>query len=367
MKKTIIYIFAIVFILSSISLLAGCDNRVEIVAFKEGHWDYSDKVTFNMGSDHTDGTLEEYLKQNSRKVKMREKAAAWIEKIYSVKIELDTDILNKSFDDADLTAFVKKTKELLDVSPQAEKADVFVRAAIRHLGLSGIVLCDSEEGILYKNYCKSMTEGTYFDIWEEWQLFLEKSESALVKRVSFDWSTSADDNSVQPEQPYLKKSIEKIVNQNLRKGNAQDAAESISWRYEWRNAPFNNSIDFYLGNNEEQLNLGEYLDYAQRHAETCIIWSWHLDMNYAKHWKESDYIPEEYAFLQKLRELKESGVDDFVVNAMALEYLELEGQFLITTYGNSYFVWHGRTDMYEKVLKIQKHNKSNLIGSIKVI
>lgn len=40
MKKTIIYIFAIVFILSSISLLAGCDNRVEIVAFKEGHWDY---------------------------------------------------------------------------------------------------------------------------------------------------------------------------------------------------------------------------------------------------------------------------------------------------------------------------------------
>lgn len=46
---------------------------------------------------------------------------------------------------------------------------------------------------------------------------------------------------------------------------------------------------------------------------------------------------------------------------MTLEFLGLEGQFLITQRGNAYFEWMGYDGLFEKLQKMESKN-SNLIG-----
>ena len=64
---------------------------------------------------------------------------------------------------------------------------------------------------------------------------------------------------------------------------------------------------------------------------------------------------------QFVSELKELADDDRTICSMTLEFLGLEGQFLITQRGNAYFEWMGYDGLFEKLQKMESKN-SNLIG-----
>ena len=189
-----------ILVLSAILLLcvfvfAACGPKesgyVGMLQFGNGSWDYSDKVTFNLGKADGSKDLDSYLKKNAgiKNVKFEDYLSQ--DKTMTVKIKLDTDILDKTFEDEELNAFVVKTKALMQNEKEWDKADVFNRAAIRYLGLSGIVMSGGVKGELYKDYYyptfdkqEDVLTPYYAD---EWELLLEKSQSPLVTSMVFDW------------------------------------------------------------------------------------------------------------------------------------------------------------------------------------
>ena len=116
-------------------------------------WQYSEKVTFNLGEKSgEDKNIYAYFLENARKVKIKEEKLLRAEYFFRTTVYVDTDILDKTFDDQSLNTFVDETKKLLDAAPQKEKADVFNRAVIRRLNLTGRILSDARQGVLYRNY-----------------------------------------------------------------------------------------------------------------------------------------------------------------------------------------------------------------------
>lgn len=216
MKKKITFVYALIFLISLTFCFSGCQtSKKEIYLFSKGDFNYSEKITFKMGSCTQEKNWELYLRDEARRVKVDEEKLLKAEYIYRVQINLDADILNKTFSDEKMQSFVEETKTLVDAAPQEEKKDVFNRAAIRFLGLTGVVLSDEENCALYKNYLWHFLNNS--PVFSEWNMFVEVSESPLVKSVVFDWFDVQNETPKNAEKPYLKEGVEKTYNETLRR------------------------------------------------------------------------------------------------------------------------------------------------------
>ena len=341
-------------LLLCIFCFAACGpNRggyVEMLQFGSGSWEYSDKVTFNLGKAKGSKDLNGYLEKNSgRKIVTFEEYLSqdWT---MSVKILLDTEILDKTFDDEELNGFILETKALMQDEKAWDKADVFNRAAIRFLGLSGIVLSSGVKGELYKEY-------NYLSFWkqesvstpyyaDEWELLLEKSQSPLVKSMVFDW-------------------------QKLKKVNESSENPNGYWTIDTDN--FNYYL--YLGENDGECDVETYLHRAEDSYPHLIACGFSVnddifdkDMTFDK--------PEEAAFVEELRAMKAEGADIKTLRIKVLEFLELEGHFVYYYQGvyakeNGVEVYteagsfesYGNDNLFEKFSKIWEHRDSRLISS----
>lgn len=74
-----------------------------------------------MGSCTQEKNWELYLRDEARRVKVDEEKLLKAEYIYRVQINLDADILNKTFSDEKMQSFVEETKPPVDAAPQEEK------------------------------------------------------------------------------------------------------------------------------------------------------------------------------------------------------------------------------------------------------
>ena len=167
--KKLIKVSAVFAVLSlfCIFCFAACGPNkggyVVMLQFGSGSWEYSDKVTFNLGKGKGSKDLKGYLEKNKRMVKVKHEQIYSAAPTMSVKILLDTEILDKTFEDEELNGFILETKALMQDEKAWDKADVFNRAAIRFLGLSGIVLSSGVKGELYKEYnCLSFWKQNQF-------------------------------------------------------------------------------------------------------------------------------------------------------------------------------------------------------------
>ena len=63
-------------------------------------------------------------------------------------------------------------------------------------------------------------------------MFVEVSESPLVKSVVFDWFDVQNEKTKNAEKPYLKEGVEKTYNETLRRTDDTDKAyEYVLWEY----------------------------------------------------------------------------------------------------------------------------------------
>ena len=352
--KNRIKAFATLLVLSLVCVFcfAACgpkkyDNGY-MLQFGSGSWEYSDKVTFNLGKAKGSKDLKGYLEKNKRTVKVKHEQIYSAAPTMSVKILLDTEILDKTFEDEELNGFILETKALMQDEKAWDKADVFNRAAIRFLGLSGIVLSSGVKGELYKDY-------NYLSFWkqeslsmpyyaDEWELLLEKSQSPLVKSMVFDW-------------------------QKLKKVNESSENPNGYWTIDTGN--FNYYL--YLGENDGECDVETYLRRAEDSYPHLIACGFSVnddifdkDMTFDK--------PEEAAFVEELRAMKAEGVDIKTLRIKVLEFLELEGHFVYYYQGvyvkeNGVEVYTeagsfdscGNDNLFEKFSKIWEHRDSRLI------
>ena len=339
-------------LLLCIFCFAACGpNRggyVGMLQFGSGSWEYSDKVTFNLGKAKGSKDLKGYLEKNKRTVKVKHEQIYSAAPTMSVKILLDTEILDKTFEDEELNGFIVETKALMQDEKAWDKADVFNRAAIRFLGLSGIVLSSGVKGELYKEYnClsfwkqESVSTPYYAD---EWELLLEKSQSPLVKSMVFDW------------QKFKK------VNESSEDPNGYWPIDTDNFKYY-----------LYLGGNDGECDVETYLRRAEESYPHLIVCSFSVnddifdkDMTFEK--------PEEAAFVEELRAMKAEGADIKTLRIKVLEFLELEGHFVYYYQGvyakeNGVEVYteagsfesYGNDKLFEKFSKIWEHRDSRLI------
>ncbi len=325
----------------------------DMLQFGSGSWEYSDKVTFNLGKGKGSKDLKGYLEKNKRMVKVKDEQVYSAAPTMSVKILLDTEILDKTFDDEELNGFILETKALMQDEKAWDKADVFNRAAIRFLGLSGIVLSSGVKGELYKEYnClsfwkqESVSTPYYAD---EWELLLEKSQSPLVKSMVFDW------------QKFKK------VNESSEDPNGYWTIETDNFRYY-----------LHLGENDGECDVETYLRRAEESYPYLIACSFSVnddifdkDMTFEK--------PEEAAFVEELRAMKAEGVDIKTLRIKVLEFLELEGHFVyeyigVTSTNQNLEIYseagsfesYGNEGLFEKFSKIWEHRDSRLIAAASV-
>ena len=98
MKKKITFVYALIFLISLTFCFSGCQtSKKEIYLFSKGDFNYSEKITFKMGSCTQEKNWELYLRDEARRVKVDEEKLLKAEYIYRVQINLDADILNKTF------------------------------------------------------------------------------------------------------------------------------------------------------------------------------------------------------------------------------------------------------------------------------
>ena len=99
--KAILVLSAILFLCAFVFAACGPKESgyVGMLQFGNGSWDYSDKVTFNLGKADGSKDLDSYLKKNAgiKNVKFEDYLSQ--DKTMTVKIKLDTDILDKTFED----------------------------------------------------------------------------------------------------------------------------------------------------------------------------------------------------------------------------------------------------------------------------
>ena len=352
--KNRIKAFATLLVLSLVCVFcfAACgpkkyDNGY-MLQFGSGSWEYSDKVTFNLGKGKGSKDLKGYLEKNKRMVKAKYEQIYSAAPTMSVKILLDMEILDKTFDDEELSGFIVETKALMQDEKAWDKADVFNRAAIRFLGLSGIVLSSGVKGELYKEYnClsfwkqESVSTPYYAD---EWELLLEKSQSPFVKSMVFDW-------------------------QKFKKVNESSEDPKGYWPLETDNFKYY----LYLGENDGECDVETYLRRAEESYPYLIACDFSVndeifdkDMTFEK--------PEEAAFVEELRAMKAEGADIKTLRIKVLEFLELEGHFVYYFQGcvdassgeyieGGWFSNYGNDNLFEKFSKIWEHRDSRLISS----
>lgn len=96
--KAILVLSAILFLCAFVFAACGPKESgyVGMLQFGNGSWDYSDKVTFNLGKADGSKDLDSYLKKNAgiKNVKFEDYLSQ--DKTMTVKIKLDTDILDKT-------------------------------------------------------------------------------------------------------------------------------------------------------------------------------------------------------------------------------------------------------------------------------
>ena len=317
-----------------------------MLQFGSGSWEYSDKVTFNLGKGKGSKDLKGYLEKNKRMVKAKYEQIYSAAPTMSVKILLDMEILDKTFDDEELSGFIVETKALMQDEKAWDKADVFNRAAIRFLGLSGIVLSSGVKGELYKEYnClsfwkqESVSTPYYAD---EWELLLEKSQSPFVKSMVFDW-------------------------QKFKKVNESSEDPKGYWPLETDNFKYY----LYLGGNDGECDVEAYLRRAEESYPHLIACSFSVNDDI---FDESVTFedPEEAAFAEELRAMQADGADIKTLRIKVLEFLELEGHFVYYFQGcvdassgeyieGGWFSNYGNDNLFEKFSKIWEHRDSRLI------
>lgn len=352
--KNRIKAFATLLVLSLVCVFcfAACgpkkyDNGY-MLQFGSGSWEYSDKVTFNLGKGKVSKDLKGYLEKNKRMVKAKYEQIYSAAPTMSVKILLDTEILDKNFEDEELSGFILETKALMQDEKAWDKADVFNRAAIRFLGLSGIVLSSGVKGELYKDYNylsfekQELVSTPYYA--DEWELLLEKSESPLVKSMVFDW-------------------------QNFKKVNKSTEMPIGNWTI----ADGNFKFHFYLGGNDGECDVEAYLRRAEEGYPYLIACNFVVNDDI---FDESVTFenPEEAAFAEELRAMQADGADIKTLRIKVLEYLGLEGHFVYYYQGcyakeNGVEVYteagsfesYGNDNLFEKFSKIWEHRDSRLI------
>lgn len=323
---------------------------VVMLQFGSGSWEYSDKVTFNLGKAKGNMDLNGYLEKNSRRKTVTFEEYLSQDWTMSVKILLDTEILDKTFDDDELNGFIEETRSLMQDEKAWDKADVFNRAAIRFLGLSGIVLSSGVKGELYKEYnyltfAKQEAVSTPYYA-DEWELLLEKSESPLVKSMVFDW-------------------------QKFKKINESAELPMGNWMISDGNFKFG----FYLGGNDGECDVETYLRRAEESYPYLIACGFVVNDDI---FDESVTFenPEEAAFVDELRAMKADGAEIRTLRIKVLEYWGLEGHFVynyqgcytkengveVYTEGGS-FESYGNDNLFEKFSKIREHKDSRLISS----
>ena len=349
--KAILVLSAILFLCAFVFAACGPKESgyVGMLQFGNGSWDYSDKVTFNLGKADGSKDLDSYLKKNAGIKNVRFEDYLSQDKTMSVKIKLDTDILDKTFEDEELNAFVVETKALMQNEKEWDKADVFNRAAIRYLGLSGIVMSGGVKGELYKDYYyptfdkqEDVLTPYYAD---EWELLLEKSQSPLVTSMVFDWQK-----------------FKKINN------NAEEIAGN------WKFSDGKLQVDFGLGNNDGSCSVETYLRRAEENYPYLICCAFYVDDKIFDGNATFDN-PDEAAFVNELKAMKEDGADIRTLRIKVLEYLELEGHFVyyyqgvVETESGVYseagsFECYGNDKLFENWSKIRERRESGLISSV---
>lgn len=349
--KAILVLSAILFLCAFVFAACGPKESgyVGMLQFGNGSWDYSDKVTFNLGKADGSKDLDSYLKKNAGIKNVRFEDYLSQDKTMTVKIKLDTDILDKTFEDEELNAFVVETKALMQNEKVWDKADVFNRAAIRYLGLSGIVMSGGVKGELYKDYYyptfdkqEDVLTPYYAD---EWELLLEKSQSPLVTSMVFDW-------------------------QKFKKIN--DNAEEIAGNWKFSDGKL--QVDFGLGNNDGSCSVETYLRRAEENYPYLIGCAFYVDDKIFDGNATFDN-PDEAAFVNELKAIKEDGADIRTLRIKVLEYLELEGHFVyyfqgvVETESGVYseagsFECYGNDRLFENWSKIRERRESGLISSV---
>ena len=245
MKKALFLALSFILIFSSLFCLSACggNKKVEVYLFDTGEnrsWLYSEKVTFNLGEKSgEDKNIYAYFRENARKVKIKEEKLLRAEYFFRTTVYVDTDILDKTFDDQSLNAFVDDTKRLLGAAPQEEKADVFNRAAIRGLNLTGRILSDAQQGVLYRNYyylplkdnddkfslmSKVDDVREYYPELSEIEYLISLSENPVVKKITFDCFDEKKSEIKSPQRPYVYKSNDKKFYREMRNAETGDGA-----------------------------------------------------------------------------------------------------------------------------------------------
>ena len=396
MKKALFLALSFILIFSSLFCLSACggNKKVEVYLFDTGEnrsWLYSEKVTFNLGEKSgEDKNIYAYFRENARKVKIKEEKLLRAEYFFRTTVYVDTDILDKTFDDQSLNAIVDDTKRLLGAAPQEEKADVFTRAAIRGLNLTGRILSDAQQGVLYRNYyylplkdnddkfslmSKVDDVREYYPELSEIEYLISLSENPVVKKITFDCFDEKKSEIKSPQRPYVYKSNDKKFYREMRNAETGDGAffnPAIHLKaFLWKTTLGGIELESRLGLNEKQLSLEEYINYVETHVESsfrCV-----LKLNsymFNDSFDTSGLTQEERELLEELRVC--FGQSDFLaIGAKILMFLGLEGQFLVMKIPalNSYMyslecIWQGHRGVFDKLERIEKFGGTKLIDGI---
>ena len=237
----------------------------------------------------------------------------------------------------------------MDAAPQKEKADVFNRAVIRRLNLTGRILSDAQQGVLYRNYyylpLKNVDDKItlmskvddvreYYPELGEIEYLISLSESPVVKKITFDcFDEKKERNKVTAKTVRLQKQTIKKFYREMRNAETGDGAffnPAIHLRaFLWKTALGDMELESRLGLNEKRLSLEEYLNYVEKHVESSfrcvlVINSYMFNDSF----EASGLTQDEKALLEELRVC--FGQSDFLaIGAKILKFLGLEGQFLV--------------------------------------
>ena len=278
----------------------------------------------------------------------------------------------------------------MDAAPQKEKADVFNRAVIRRLNLTGRILSDARQGVLYRNYyylpLKNVDDKftlmskvddvrEYYPELCEIEYLISLSESPVVKKITFDCFDEKKSEIKSPQRPYVYKTNDKKFYREMRNAETGDGAffnPAIHLRaFLWKTALGDMELESRLGLNEKRLSLEEYLNYVETHVESSfkcvlVINSYMFNDSF----DASGLTQDEKALFEELRVC--FGQSDFLaIGAKILKFLGLEGQFLVMKIPalNSYVysldcIWQGHRGVFDKFERIEKCGGTQLISKI---
>ncbi|MFR3346917.1 MAG: hypothetical protein ACLTSK_02765 [Christensenellales bacterium] len=350
-------------------------------------WQYSEKVTFNLGEKSgEDKNIYAYFLENARKVKIKEEKLLRAEYFFRTTVYVDTDILDKTFDDQSLNTFVDETKKFLP--RRKRRKQTYSSRRHRRLNLRA-ELSDARQGVLYRNYyylpLKNVDDKftlmskvddvrEYYPELCEIEYLISLSESPVVKKITFDCFDEKKSEIKSPQRPYVYKTNDKKFYREMRNAETGDGAffnPAIHLRaFLWKTALGDMELESRLGLNEKRLSLEEYLNYVETHVESSfkcvlVINSYMFNDSF----DASGLTQDEKALFEELRVC--FGQSDFLaIGAKILKFLGLEGQFAMKIPAlNSYVysldcIWQGHRGVFDKFERIEKCGGTQLISKI---